>query len=66
MEAPVHYVQSVIAIELVVAGALLFQIRYFDKPDETAHPSTPRRERPEVGRLPASVKTRFTTVGATE
>lgn len=37
--APVRYFQSIIAIELAVAVALLFQVRYFDK-DATAgqHP----------------------------
>ena len=30
-DVPVQYFQSVIAIELGVAGALLFQVRYFDK-----------------------------------
>ena len=29
-EVPVQFYQSVIAIELAVTGALLFQIRYFD------------------------------------
>ena len=30
MEIPVQYFQSIIAIELAVTGALLFQIRYFE------------------------------------
>ena len=30
-EVPVQYLQSFIAIELAVTGALLFQIRYFDR-----------------------------------
>ena len=30
MEVPVQYFQSVIAIELAVAGALLWQIRFFE------------------------------------
>ncbi|HEX5261780.1 MAG TPA: hypothetical protein VFW18_09905 [Gaiellales bacterium] len=30
MDVPVQYFQSVIAIELAVAGALLWQIRFFD------------------------------------
>jgi hypothetical protein len=30
MDVPVQYFQSVIAIELAVTGALLWQIRYFD------------------------------------
>jgi hypothetical protein len=42
VEAPVQYFQSVIAIELAIAGALLFQIRFFDKPAEKAQPSTHR------------------------
>ena len=39
-EVPVQYFQSIIAIELAVTGALLFQIRYFDRtpaPDRSAH-----------------------------
>ena len=34
MDVPVQYFQSVIAIELAVAGALLWQIRYFDSEDK--------------------------------
>jgi hypothetical protein len=30
VEVPVQFFQSVIAIELAVAGALLWQIRYFE------------------------------------
>src|SRR5262245_66642045 len=30
MEVPVQFFQSVIAIELAITGALLFQIRYFE------------------------------------
>ena len=37
MDVPVQYFQSVIAIELAVSGALLWQMRYFE-------PSTARRE----------------------
>ena len=37
MDVPVQYFQSVIAIELAVAGALLWQMRYFES-------STTRRE----------------------
>jgi heme/copper-type cytochrome/quinol oxidase subunit 4 len=33
MEVPVQYFQSVIAIELAVSGALLWQIRYFESGD---------------------------------
>jgi len=33
MEVPVQYFQSVIAIELAVTGALLWQIRYFEPRD---------------------------------
>jgi hypothetical protein len=36
-EVPVQYYQSVIAIELAVAGALLFQVHYFDR-DRAANP----------------------------
>ena len=34
MEVPVQFFQSVIAIELAITGALLFQVRYFE-PRET-------------------------------
>lgn len=40
-DVPVQYYQSIIAIELAVAGALLFQIRYFDKDEETGSGSSP-------------------------
>ena len=33
MDVPVQYFQSVIAIELAVAGALLWQIRFFESSD---------------------------------
>jgi hypothetical protein len=33
MDVPVQYFQSVIAIELAVAGALLWQIRFFESRD---------------------------------
>jgi hypothetical protein len=39
-EVPVQYFQSIIAIEVAVTGALLFQIRYFDRTaasDRSAH-----------------------------
>ena len=35
MDVPVQYFQSVIAIELAVAGALLWQIRFFESKDTT-------------------------------
>jgi hypothetical protein len=35
MDVPVQVFQSVIAIELAVAGALLWQIRYFESGDRT-------------------------------
>jgi hypothetical protein len=41
-DVPIQYFQSVIAIELAVTGALLFQIRYF----------APRRNQPEEDDLP--------------
>jgi DNA-binding CsgD family transcriptional regulator len=41
MDVPVQYFQSVIAIELAVAGALLWQIRFFES-----------KSRPDVGPLP--------------
>jgi hypothetical protein len=34
-EVPIQFFQSVIAIELAVTGALLFQIRYFTPRDKT-------------------------------
>jgi Kef-type K+ transport system membrane component KefB len=33
MDVPVQYFQSVIAIELAVAGALLWQMHFFESPD---------------------------------
>ena len=39
MDVPVQYFQSVIAIELAVAGALLWQIRFFDSGDEARRAS---------------------------
>jgi hypothetical protein len=41
-DVPIQYFQSIIAIELAVAGALLFQIRYFDKGAEAGAASDPR------------------------
>ena len=41
-DVPVQYFQSVIAIELAVAGALLFQVRYFDKDVAAGATSDPR------------------------
>ena len=41
-DVPIQYFQSIIAIELAVAGALLFQIRYFDKDAEAGSGSDPR------------------------
>jgi hypothetical protein len=43
MDVPVQYFQSVIAIELGVAGALLWQIHYFDSASAA---------RPDEGQLP--------------
>ena len=42
MDVPVQYFQSVITIELAVAGALLWQIRFFDSSD------TARRDRADL------------------
>ena len=39
MDVPVQYFQSVIAIELAVAGALLWQIRFFDSGDDARRAS---------------------------
>jgi hypothetical protein len=36
---PVQYFQSVIAIELAVTGALLWQMRFFESGDEARHAS---------------------------
>ena len=47
MEVPVQFFQTVIAIELGVAGALLFEIRFFDAPDAARQPET-RRADPRV------------------
>ena len=41
MDVPVQYFQSVIAIELAVTGALLWQIHYFDSGDD-ARPASER------------------------
>jgi len=41
-EVPIQYFQSVIAIELAVAGALLFQVRYFDRDGASRSQSDPR------------------------
>ena len=35
MEVPVQFFQSVIAIEVAITGALLFQVRYFETRDTT-------------------------------
>jgi hypothetical protein len=43
-DVPIQYFQSVIAMELAVAGALLFQVRYFDK-DRAAEPQSDPRIR---------------------
>jgi hypothetical protein len=39
VDVPVQYFQSVIAIELAVAGALLWQIRYFESGDKARRDS---------------------------
>jgi hypothetical protein len=39
MDVPVQYFQSVIAIELAVAGALLWQMRFFESGDATRRDS---------------------------
>jgi hypothetical protein len=44
VDVPVQYFQSIIAIELAATGALLFQIRFFDKPDETRRGARHRQE----------------------
>jgi hypothetical protein len=40
-EVPVQFFQSVIAIELAVTGALLWQIRFFESKDSTRRESEP-------------------------
>jgi preprotein translocase subunit Sec61beta len=42
VDVPVQYFQSVIAIELAVSGALLWQIRYFESDDATRQQADPR------------------------
>ena len=37
MDVPVQYFQSVIAIELAVAGALLWQVRFFESTSTAEH-----------------------------
>jgi hypothetical protein len=37
VDVPVQFFQSVIAIELAVAGALLWQLRYFESADASRH-----------------------------
>lgn len=39
MDIPVQYYQSVIAIELAVTGALLFQVRFFDTGGDSSESS---------------------------
>jgi hypothetical protein len=39
VDVPVQFFQSVIAIELAVAGALLWQMRFFESREETARES---------------------------
>jgi len=39
VDVPVQYFQSVIAVELAVTGALLWQIRYFEARDSTRRDS---------------------------
>lgn len=41
MDVPVQFFQSVIAIELAVTGALLWQIRYFESNDSRRRGSEP-------------------------
>src|SRR5262249_53843543 len=41
VDVPVQYFQSVIAIELAVAGALLWQIRYFESGDAKRRDGNP-------------------------
>jgi hypothetical protein len=41
MDVPVQYFQSVIAVELAVAGTLLWQIRFFDSDRQARDDSAP-------------------------
>jgi hypothetical protein len=36
MDIPVQYYQSVIAVQLAITGALLFQVRFFDTGDDSS------------------------------
>jgi hypothetical protein len=47
VDVPVQYFQSVIAIELAVTGALLFEIRYFDR-DEALRTAEEHRTDPRL------------------
>ncbi|HEX6473728.1 MAG TPA: hypothetical protein VF114_01410 [Candidatus Limnocylindria bacterium] len=44
MDVPVQFFQSIIAIEVAITGALLFQVRYFEvrSADDDAHLPDPR------------------------
>jgi len=42
---PVQYFQSIIAIQLAVAGALLFQVRFFDNSNTKSGPQVDPRLR---------------------
>jgi hypothetical protein len=42
VDVPVQYYQSVIAIEMAVAGVLLFQIKFFDTRNDVRGESDPR------------------------
>ncbi len=39
MDVPVQFFQSIIGIELAVAGALLWEMRFFESPGATRDPS---------------------------
>ena len=56
MEVPVQYWQSIIAIELAVTGALLFQIRYFEpgQPERDGRDLPDPRLRLLVAAIPAA------------
>jgi hypothetical protein len=38
VDVPVQFFQSVIAVELAITGALLFQVRFFDRPGSDGAP----------------------------
>lgn len=54
VDVPVQYFQSIIAIELAITGALLFQVRYFE-PRHTGDPDQPGLPDPRLRLLIAVI-----------